>query len=155
MVDRFIDSEISFDAIEDLRTKLCPEASKQSALINFPKRWSSPVVLVRAELGLKRDEEARLNQGSFDFIDGARPALRAVHVTPNELARKSGLVIHQNMRIPVNSSIFEVFERSLTNGESEEDLSWWESRGKALDPYPIKVKSRRTFKGVDALIIPA
>jgi len=69
LVHRFIDDEISFDAIENLRTKLCPEASKQSALINFPKRWISPVVLIRAELGFKKDEEARLNQGPFDFTE--------------------------------------------------------------------------------------
>jgi len=155
LVHRFINDEISFDVIERLRTKLCPEASKQSALINFPKRWISPVVLIRAELGFNKDEEARLNQGAFDFTDAVRPTLRAVHVTPNELARKSGLIIHQNMRVPANSIIHEVFEQSLRNGESEEDLSWWESRGKALDPYPIKVKARRTFKGVDVLIVPA
>ena len=155
LVHRFIDDEISFDAIENLRAKLCPEASKQSALINFPKRWISPVVLIRAELGFKKDEEARLNQGAFDFTDTAQAVLRAVHVTPNELARKSGLMIHQNMRVPVKSIIHTVFDQSLTYGESEEDLSWWESHGKALCPYPIKVKARRTFNGVDALIIPA
>lgn len=155
IVHRFIEDEISFESIEDLRSKLCPDASKQSALINFPKRWNSPVVLVRAQLGFKRDEETKLNQGAFEFADTPQARLRAVHVTPNDLARKNGLIIHQNMRVPTKSIIHAVFEDSMAYGEAEEDLAWWESHGEILSRYRIRVKARWTFDGVDALIIPA
>lgn len=78
---RHIEEEISFEAIETLRQKLCPQASRQSALINFTKFWSSPCILVCARIAYKKDEEAELKQGSFFFHDKPQPELRAVHVS--------------------------------------------------------------------------
>jgi hypothetical protein len=155
IVAPFIKKDISFEAIEALRQQLCPEASWQSSLINFSKRWNSPCILLRAEMGLKRGEETAMNQNRFDFIDGPQTALRAVHVTPNDLARDRGFLIYENMRVPEMSVINRVFKEESAHHEAEEDLSWWESsRGGHLNPCRVRVQAKWYLDGVDALIIP-
>jgi hypothetical protein len=154
-VHSFIKEEISFEAIEDLRIQLCPEASQQSSLINFAKCWNAPCILLRAEMGLRKGEEAKLSQGGFYFADGPQYVLRAVHVSPNDLARDSKFAIYENMRVPEKSVIHRVFNDELLYAEAEEDLSWWESSsGRSLIANRIKVKARWWMQGVEALIIP-
>lgn len=151
----FIKEEISFEAIENLRAQLCPEASQQSSLINFTKCWNSPCILLRAELGLRKGEEAQLNQGGFYFADAPQHVLRAVHVSPNDLARESGFAIYENMRVPEQSVIQRVFTGELLYDEAEEDLFWWESSsGGRLKERRIRVKARWWMQGVESLIIP-
>lgn len=155
IVHNFIKGDISFEAIEDLRQQLCPEASWQSSLINFSKRWNYPCILLRAEMGLKRGEATKLNQKRFDFIQGPKPALRAVHVTPNDLAREQGLLIHKNMRVPLRSVVHRVFIGESPHEDAVEDLSWWEtSRGLSLEQRQVRVQARWYLGGVDALITP-
>jgi len=154
IVRNFIKGDISFEAIESLRQQLCPEASWQSSLINFSKRWNSPCILVRAEMGLKRSEETKLNQNRFDFMVSPETALRAIHVTANDLARDLGLLIHENMRIPQTSVIHRAFTEE-SSYEADEDLSSWEtSRGGSLKPCHVRVQAKWWLDGVDALIIP-
>jgi hypothetical protein len=38
--------------------------------------------LLRAEPALKKDEEAQLRRGRFDFLDAPQPVLRAVQISP-------------------------------------------------------------------------
>src|SRR5262249_30087173 len=74
-------SEISFEAVERLRGELCPEASKQAALIGFVRYWPAPCLLISAKPGLRRRELERVEQPTFSFVDAPTAALRAVHVT--------------------------------------------------------------------------
>ena len=46
----------SFGQIENIRMKLCPEASQQSALIGIAKAWPTPCILLQAQMALKRGE---------------------------------------------------------------------------------------------------
>jgi alkylation response protein AidB-like acyl-CoA dehydrogenase len=100
-------------------------------------------------LGLKRDQEEGLNQGSFDFVELPEPVLRAVRVDPNERAREKGYMLFGNMRVPEESVIFRLFAEGGDYHEAEEDLSWWTGR----QACPVKVKARVVGEAVEALII--
>jgi hypothetical protein len=152
---KFISGEISFNAIDKLREQLCPEASLQSSLINFVRCWNHPCMLLRAEQALKRDEEAQLCQGRFDFLDTPQPALRVVQVSPNDLARERRFTIHKNMRVPEHSIVSWVFSGAELCGEAEECLSWWEtSNGTRLPRCAVRVKAKRSGRFVEALVMP-
>jgi len=152
---KFMNGEISFNAIERLREQLCPEASLQSALINFVRCWNHPCILLRAEQALKKDEEAQLCQGRFDFLNSPQPVLRVVQVLPNDLARENRFTIHKNMRVPEHSIIGLAFSGTVLYDEAEECLSWWEtSNGTRLPRCAVKVKARRSSQAVEALVIP-
>ena len=152
MIRAYVRGTASFELIEEIREKVCPEASRQSALIGIVKAWPDPLILVRAELGR---EGRALQQGRFGFQDSPKPVLRAVHVTPSEMAKARGFTIHQNMRVPEESVIQRVFEAGSGFDEAGEDLSCWESSdGTKLPPTKATVSARHSWGGVDALITP-
>lgn len=147
--------EISFKNIQDLRDLLCSEASFQASVIGFAKAWPSACLLVDAGLGYKRKQERLLSQNTFNFMEEPAAELRALHVSTNIPARKAGISIHQNMRIPKRSVIFQVFSEQLNELEAEENLSWWESSsGHRLPEQDVFVMARRSGDHVMALITP-
>ena len=155
ITQKYTKGEISFEAIEDLRMDLCPEASQQSSLIGFVKAWRDPCLLVHSKMALRKHEQVKLIQGTFHFQEGPTPALRAVHVAVNDKAREMGIVIYENMRIPERSVIHQAFAEDNNYAEAEEDLGWWEtSNGTVLPKCPVRVKARGSWDSVDALIIP-
>ncbi len=146
---KLIKTGISFDEIERLRTELCPEASMQATIINFVRHWSTPCILIKAEVGFNSREESRLRQGAFDFVELPQAVLRAVRATANDEARAIGFHLFDNMRVPDESVISKVFQ----NGESAEaieDLSWWSGQ----PTRKIMVEARLNNGHVDALIVP-
>lgn len=156
IVRPYAKGEISFEAIEELLTQLCPEASIQASLIGFVRAWPKPCLLVHAELGLRRNEEVQLAQKTLDFIEVPVPALRAVHVTANEAARELRMTIFQNMRVPERSVIYQVFSNERDYDEAEEEMSWWQaSNGTRLPRQRVLVKAKRIQGSVQALVLPA
>jgi hypothetical protein len=154
MIRAHVTGTASFELIETIRSKVCPEASRQSALIGIAKAWPAPLLLVRAELGLRRSEERELQQGAFEFKDVPQAALRAVHVTASEAVRERNVTIHQNMRVPKRSVISHVFDAAYGEDEAVENLSSWEaSDGTKLPPAKVTVRARYSWNGVDALIV--
>ena len=148
--------EISFERIAALRELLCPDASQQASLIGLVKSWPAPCVLVQARPALKARERRSLVQERFPFHDGPAAVLRAVNVTVNRAAERTGMTIHRNMRIPGESVIVQVFEDSGNSLEAEEDLAWWtSSSGSGLAPQPITVKARYRWDAAEDLIVPA
>jgi hypothetical protein len=147
--------ELSFDLIDSLREELCPEASRQASVLGFAKVWPKPCVLLRAEMGYRKDQEAKLQQQGFYFLEPPSPSLRAVQVTINNAARDINFAIHTNMRVPEISVIHRVYEENLEYDEADEDLSWWKtSKGQVLPKRQIRVKARACWEGVEALILP-
>ena len=143
----------SFDAIEDIRAKLCPEASQQASLIGIAKAWPTPCIVLQAQLALKRGEKRDLAQGGFHFQDRPKEVLRAVQVTPNDAARAANFVIFQNMRIPERSVINRVFAGDAVDAQAVENLSWWESSdGSQLPDVTIFVQARSSWDGVQAIV---
>jgi hypothetical protein len=143
----------SFDGIEDIRAKLCPEASQQASLIGIAKAWPTPCILLQAQLALKRGEKRDLAQGGFDFQERPKEVLRAVQVTPNDAARAANFVIFPNMRIPERSVINRVFAGDAADAQAVENLSWWESSdGSQLPDVNVFVQARSSWGGVQAIV---
>jgi hypothetical protein len=151
----FATEDISFEAIENLRQLLCPEASKQSALISFVKFWPTPCILVTAKMGIRKREERRIVQSRFDFEDAPAQYLRAIRVTQSDSAREIGFTVFRNMRIPPMSVIQRVHLEEISELQAEEDLSMWgSSDGSFLSPCRVVIKARKSWDGVEALITP-
>lgn len=155
MVHKLVDGEISFEMISRLRDTLCPTASHQASLINFARFWPSPVILIRGELAHKRAEKRLLDQLDLGFRDKPQAVLRAIHVTTSDIAVENDFAIFQNMRVPERSVIHRVFTNGAGYDEAEEDLTWWESsNGWRPRTCSVRVMSRYSWDGVDALIVP-
>ena len=151
----FVTDEISFEAVENLRTLLCAEASKQAALISFVKFWPSPCILLTAKMGMRKSEERQIVQSRFDFVEAPTEYLRAVKVTLSDAAREAGFTIFRNMRVPESSIIHRVYSEPLQELEGDEDLNMWgSSDGSFLPRCRINVKARKSWDGVEALITP-
>jgi hypothetical protein len=152
----FAKGPASFEHIERLRMKLCPEASQQSSLIGIAKAWSTPCILIEAQKALRKGEQRELRQGAFTFNDAPEAVLRAVQVTLNDAAREMNFVIFPNMRIPERSIISSLFKTSDGTRDAIENLSWWESSdGSRLPARKVLVQARKSWDGVQALIIPS
>jgi len=145
----------SFDRIEEIRARLCPEASQQASLIGIAKAWPQPCILLQAQMALKRGESRDLAQGTLGFQDQPKEVLRAVQVTPNDVARAADFIIFPNMRIPERSIIHKLFTGETSAEQAAEDLSWWESSdGSRLPSTRVFVQARNCWDGVRALIVP-
>ena len=145
---------LSFDLINQIVGDLCPEASWESVVRGVVNAWPYPVARIRAELRLKRNEEAERHQGLLSFLPPKSARLRIESVAVNDAAERAGFGLFQNMRVPESSIIAKVFN-GATGGEAREDLSSWESKGKGpLPVLPIRVIARRAASGiVEALLI--
>lgn len=156
IVRQHMRSALSFDAIANLRERLCPEASMQATFIGFVHAWPQPCLLIEADLALKKRDAAMERLGSLGFDGAAVPELRAVVVISNDAARKTGLFVPRNMRIPEESVIARVVDSDLSSLEAREDLSWWIARdGSSLAEQPVFVRAKRAGRGAHALIVPA
>jgi hypothetical protein len=141
---------LSFIAIENMRAKLCPGSSRQAATIGFAMASQQPCILLDATLALRKAEALR--PPDLGFLDTPTSVLRAVRSTPNPAARKLGLLIPRNMRVPERSVIHEVF-RLGGNRSAIEDLNWWTaSSGTVLPSMRIRVEARSVRDRVDALV---
>ena len=130
----------SFEAVKDVRSELCPEASKASAVIGIAAAWPTPCLVFRAGMATKRGERSVAAQGGFGFHPAPQPTLRAVSAKPNDAARGTDLAVFPNMRVPERSIIHKVFVGELYDGEADEDLSWWEtSGGQQLPALAVRV----------------
>ena len=156
LIKPHIDSEISFEQIEELRQSLCPEASNQASLIGFVSAWTAPCVLILCKEAVKKSERRQQAiQHSLNFNTFPVPALRAIKVTLNEAARREKILIFPNMRVPENSIIHKVHNGETDYAEAVEDLSWWEtSSGAVLPELKVVIKAKNCWGDTYALIIP-
>lgn len=100
IIQRHAEGDISFEKIQQMKEKLCPEASNHASLIGFTQSWPSPCLLIEAGPALRKQDKLGLAQSAFEFKEQPQPVLRAVNVSSNELARKVHLEIYRNMRVP-------------------------------------------------------
>ena len=144
MVAPLIDGDISFEKIEDIRSRMCPDASLTSSAINMSKIWPSPCIWLEARPQAKKGAPK-----------GSALDLRAVKVSENEAARQHGLRMITNFRVPTNSIIFGSFFRGFASGEAIENLAWWEaSAGTRLQNRPVHVQVKNMGDSVQALVTP-
>lgn len=155
LVRQHAKGNISFEKIQELRAKLCPEASVQASLIGFTQSWPTPSLLLQADMAFRKQEKADAAQQSFGFKERPEPALRAVNITSNDAARELGLEVFRNMRAPKESVIHKVFSDVAASLKAVEDLGWWEaSDGTSLPDRRVVVEARRFGADVFALITP-
>lgn len=153
-----IDGRLSFDSIDDLRRKICPEASREATIRAAVYRCPLPQLLVIARYGLKKQDERLMTSDQEELFpyspDLSSLKLRAVDIAVNTVARESGLWIYRNMEVPPESIITEVYDM-VTSNESffkEEDLSLWKHSRGQLKEMPIQVEARKIGQRVFALI---
>ncbi len=150
-----LEGGISFDTILRIRDECCPDASAQAATIGIVKALPVPCILVEASMALRKQESISARQLGLGLGEmSPKPALRAVHVSVNGVAREAGICFHKNWRVPAESVISRVFTDG-GNAEANEDLNWWTtSDGSSLKSCPVCVKAKKSWDSVQALIIP-
>jgi hypothetical protein len=152
---------VNFSSVERARDVLAAEASTFAAAMAAVRLRPEPLCFVRAEPRLKPAEIRKLRSTQGELGLGLRskpitPKLRLVDVVMNDEARRSGLRLHEHLRVPVGSVIARV-HRDLSDGEydAREDQAAWETTSDgSLPPMPLRVTAARRGGSVYALISP-
>ena len=90
----------TFEKVEAIRQRLCPDASIQASRFGIVNAWPSPCLLLECRMAPHQSHTSKGSEGE----------LRAVGVTVNEAGRTTGLSVFANMRVPTRSVITRVFE---------------------------------------------
>jgi hypothetical protein len=152
--------KLTFEVVERIRQRHCPDASFQAALIACAKRAPVPAIYVEAGMGYKRDEEARLRSNQLELItlEPPKPLLRARVAVPNDLVSGSGLRIDRNMQVPENSVIHSVSstcegsDATFDTDAVESLRDWKHSDGEPVGEIVVRVEARRVPGKVIALV---
>ncbi len=136
---------------------LCSGASREATVRGAVSRTPSPLLLVIADFGYKKDEERRIHATQTSLFPDSEipclPKLRAVEVIPNTHATRAGLWIHPNMEVPEESVITEAYHDP--GGQvcsASENLNWWKHSKGELQAMPIHVEAIKVGNRVFALI---
>jgi len=148
-------SHLKFAVVESIIEKAFPTASFQSTLFACTRRSEHPVLYLEATLAHKKEVKRKLQTLSLFDDDPPPGELRAVKVIANNAAVRESFNIPTNMQVPASSVIRRLFDSEVQTVHSEEeDLSHWESRGKALNGCPVIVEGRRISDRVVAIVQP-
>lgn len=155
------DGKLTFETVVRVRKAFCPEASFHSTLNACVSRLHKPTLLIQCALGLKRNEENRLNSEQGDLFPTEMPKakLRVTSLTRNEAAKMIGLNIHRNMQVPKASVIYKLFtnpeEFEEGKAENVENLNLWHhSDGSFLGHFRVHIQVHRMENAVIALVSP-
>ena len=146
---------LKFGTVETIISGSFPAASFQATLFACARRLPTPVVYLEAALAHKKEVKRRLATPSMFGDDQPPGELRAVKVIPNKAAQKNGFTVPTNMRVPADSVIHRLFDNEpQTDGDGDEDLSQWESKGKSLEARAVVVEGRKVSDRVIAIVQP-
>lgn len=152
--NRLTDS-ISFSTIEEIRSQVCPEASKASSLLGLVKAWPSACIFIEASLTSKKSERVLTNQTAMPFRQAPPKDLRVTAALLNDSARTVGMRFHTSWRVPSESVLYSVFHGGQTSATQIENLNWWKtSSGARLPNFEVRVEARKVGDSVQALITP-
>lgn len=141
---------LAFGTIKSVISGDFPAASFQATLFACTRRLPTPVVYIEAASAHKKEVKRRLQTPSLFGNDPPPDELRSVKVIPNTVAQEEGFYIPTNMRVPVASVIYCLFDAEpLSESHEKENLSLWESQRNALDNCSLFVEGR---KGADRVI---
>lgn len=147
-------NDISFATIERLRSEFCPTASYQAAMIGIVKALPIPCVLLEARLRTKKCDQGQQFLPGVAAVKAPEAQLRITNLTVNDAARNEGIYLFKQLRVPVRSVIFHIFEDG-GYAEAIEEMNWWEtSTSGNLEPKAVMVRARRCTHGVVALLLP-
>lgn len=147
---------VTFRALEAARATIDPTPSIFASAMACLHLQQRPMLLVKAEMALKKGEDRvrRSGQQNFDFAPAPTAKLRAVKVVPNAFTDGAGFAIRQNMRVPLTSVLYRAFESPTEiDLTATEDQGWWEdSATGALPALPVQVHAARRGRYVYAFI---
>jgi len=133
------DRALRFEVVEQVRQHFCPDASFQATLNACVAHVVRPAILLEVGLGLKKEQQRALQDRQLQFLPttAPKPCLRVLRSMPNAEARKIGLQVHKNWRVPGYSIIAKTFNSDFeTDGEEVENLSTWKSSDGSLKWTP-------------------
>jgi len=140
LVNTFTNSFLSWEIIEQIRTKFSPSSSLIAISKAVIKHWPMPVFLIEAEF------RGRKNRPMDDL------ALRSFVIDWNSYADSSNVYFFPNMRVPQPSPIFESYYSNAIN-DGQENLIHWETSGNSRLPSRNAFTSARPYhKGTLAFI---
>lgn len=150
--------KFTFDVIDDVRRTIAPEASRLATALACVRHCPDPVYLVRCRMEYKRAERRSLASPQIPLFPGMEPQpqpnLRVVEVAGSPSCARSGVRVHQNMRVPDSSVIARVYSEPLVLNETATDrLDEWEtSSGGPIGRGPVEVEAVRFEDEVWALL---
>lgn len=155
------ESWVNFAAVERARDAVAPGASTYAATMAAVRLRPEALCFVRAEPRLKPAEirKLRSTQGELGLglaPEHITPKLRLVDVIMNEEARRSGLRLHEHLRVPATCVIARVHGDHL-DGEHygrEDQHAWETSAGGPLPTMPLRVTASHRGGSVYALLSP-
>jgi len=147
-VARELDSgnRLTLDSVQRIRDAVAPEASFSATAHALVRLVDQPLAFLVADVRLKPTEARSLAGDQFQLIDAPEPQakLRTSSVFPNDAARAAGFRIFQNMRVPDDSVISQVYHERIEGTASRtEDQAIWESSGKHLPQLRVRVEARK------------
>lgn len=161
-------STLSFELIESVRTRYCPEASFFATAIRCTKHFAGYCRLVRIAPGLKVSEVDEIAQRKLQvsiFKPDSQwrsplpvPKLRVVDcIWPISRDGRDPLDIWPNMRAPEDSVLTKIFNERLVGHYivAEDQAMWDTSSGGELDSLPLRVEAKVFGPNLLALLQPA
>ncbi|HUA68219.1 MAG TPA: hypothetical protein VMA13_06700 [Candidatus Saccharimonadales bacterium] len=149
-------NRLTFNTVESVRNRFCPDASFQATLNACITNANRPTVLLEVGLGLKQSQKRALQDGQLHLLPSKppKPCLRVLRSMSNNPARNTGLLIHKNWRVPGYSIIAKVFNSDAEIvGESVENLgSWKSSDGSSLKYVNVLIQAKKVQNRVFAII---
>lgn len=130
-IKRIQQKALTFEYIDQLRKSYAPTASLLSVTNAAVKMWNQPAVaFVASERPKKGSPKGAL-------------ALRVDPQSGNELAKKVGLFLYSNMRVPLESCAHDTFLTGVPGNNAENLVQWTTSTGGSLPALPIYVSAVR------------
>ena len=154
---------LNFSAIARTNERAVPGASLFASARASIRLVSRPACLIEVAPGLKKKVRRQRAKAHGDLF-GYEPEkqLRVRQCIRNQSARKSGLALRKNMRVPGDCVLTKAQKaKAETPGirqrffEAEENQDWWEtSRDGPLSPLPLRVCAARRGSYVYGLVFP-
>ncbi len=144
------ESGLTFESVEALRRSVASEASRQATTLALMRHFDRPAWYLRCAVSLKLSETRRMSRRNGSEVPA--PKLRVQEVYANDRALKSGIRIHQWMRVPKSSVIAHAHSSGLAWTGSERLDEWETSSGGPIGSGQLFVDTLGTGDEVVALV---
>ncbi len=135
-----IKNNLTFDIVNSIRENFAPTASLLSTANGIVKFCTHPTLIFIAEMRMKMDN---------------RPETLALRVIPqarNQAASESNLCLFKNMRVPLESCVYNTFQTGNTCFDIENAKIWRTSDGKSLPDYNVFISAIRLDNRIYGII---
>lgn len=151
------DGRLTFGAVENIRSRFCPDASFQATLNACAARLECPIVIIEVGMAYKKSERELLKRLG-DRVPRSRrpqPTLRVLRSMPNGPARDIGMLIHKKRRVPDTSVIAKLYAAGAIENfaEGEENLETWTASDRTtLGDFDVQIQARKVQDRTFAIV---